>query len=227
MKKTLLFVLLASCAVFAQSQTFTVSYNNDAVANGDTLTLKAPANNEIQFNPIFRNNGAFNLICRIQGEKLNNTTTEIVSICTVVCKDGYLSVPFQFNGNSTYSDTQIDFDVPENAEPGLFKITIFDTAYPSTNAFFFVKVYNKNSTAIESADDAHSICAYPNPTSGTVTVEHNGGELVIYNMSGVAVREVVLGESAGTTQIDVSALPCGVYMYGLKGNRTMKKLVVR
>ena len=234
MKRILFFALLVSCMSFTQAQILTVSYNNAEVADGDTLSLIAPANNEIQFRPIFNNNEFFNIVCRIQGEKLNNTTSEITSICTVVCKDGYLSAPFPFPGNSTYDETVIDFDVPADAEMGLFKITIYDTANTDTRAYFFVKVYNKNAAGIADVHNNVYVAAYPNPTYGQARIDYisndGNGKLVVYNLSGVCVREMSLNAGQGSVSIDLSGLPSGVYVYGIKNDQngtTMKKLVVK
>ena len=234
MKKVLFISLLISCTIFAQAQTITVSYNDVDVADGDTLTLKAPANNEIQFRPTFQNNDFMNMVCRIQGEKLNNTTSEITSICTSVCKDGYLSAPFLFAGNSTYEETVIDFDVPADAPMGLFKITIYDTVNTNTRAFFFVKVFNKNSNGIAEAGQMVSLRAYPNPATSEVRIDYStnnsNSRLVVFNMTGNKVSETALAESEGSVRIDVSTISAGVYMYGIENNgkiSNIKKLVVK
>lgn len=235
MKKVLFIALLISCTIFAQAQTITVSYNDVDVADGDTLTLKAPANNEIQFTPAIHNNDLQAKVCKIQAEKLNNTTSEIWSICTgLLCMSGYSSAPFTIAGNSTYDDLHIDFDVPADAPMGLFKITIYDTVNTGTRAFFFVKVFNKNSNGIAEAGQSVSLRAYPNPATSEVRIDYStnnsNSRLVVFNMTGNKVSETALAESEGSVRIDISTLSAGVYMYGIENNgkiSNIKKLVVK
>ncbi len=236
MKKTLFFALLVSCISFAQAQTLSFSYNYQPVAEGDTVILQAGANNEFQFTPAIHNNELFNLVCIIECSKLNTTTSEIVSVCTgILCKDGYVSAPFQLAGNTTYSDTHIDFDVPADAAMGLFKITVYDTNNHNSQATMYVKMYNKNGNlGIAQSDNNVALTAYPNPATGEVTVDYSlsndHGTLVLYTMTGKMVLEQSLNASEGCVRLDVSTLPSGVYMYGIKNSNGLygiKKLVVK
>ena len=236
MKKALFFALLVSCISFSQAQVLSFSYNYETIADGDTVILQAQANNEFQFTPAIHNNDLFNLVCIIECSKLNTTTSEIVSVCTgMLCKDGYVSAPFQLAGNTTYSDTHIDFDVPADAEMGLFKITVYDTNNHNTQTTMYVKMYNKNGNlGIETNDNGTTFAAYPNPASDKVTVDYSIKEgnaaFVLYSMTGQTIRHTDLSSNEGRIELDVSTLPSGVYMYGIKaGNKTtnLKKLVVR
>jgi len=236
MKKALFFALLVSCISLTQAQILSFSYNGQNIAEGDTLTLKAASNNEFQFTPAICNDELFNLVCIIECSKLNNTTSEIVSVCTgLLCKDGYVSAPFALAGNTTYDETHIDFDVPADAEMGLFKITVYDTNNRNTQSTMYVKMYNKNGNAgIETSDNSTTFAAYPNPASDKVTVDYSIEEgnaaFVLYSMTGQTIRHTDLSSNEGRIELDVSTLPSGVYMYGIKaGNKTtnLKKLVVR
>ena len=236
MKKALFFALLVSCIGLAQGQQIlSFSYNDTPVAEGDTLTLKAASNNELQFAPKIRNDELFNLVCIIECSKLNNTSSEIVSVCTgVICKDGYISAPFDLAGNTTYNEAHIEFDVPADAPMGLFKIRVYDTAAPSTEATMYVKVYNKNSNVGIANASNITLAAYPNPATSEVTVSYDlkesNSSLVLYTVACKLVREIALNASEGSTRIDVSTLPSGIYMYGIKnsnGISGIKKLVVK
>lgn len=233
MKRVLTLALLISCISFAQAQTLTVSYNDAAVADGDTLTLTASSNDEIQFRPSFHNSWSSNLICRVQGERLNTTTVELWSICTgLLCVSGMQSAPFAIAAGSTYDDIHIDFMVPSDASMGLFKISVYDTLNTNTRAYFYVKVFPH--VGIAETEQSVSLNAYPNPAAGQVRVDYSAndgnGKLVVYNLAGVCVREMALGEGQGSVNIDLAGLPSGVYMYGIKNGQyssAMKKLVVK
>lgn len=233
MKKALLLALLVSCITFSQAQTLSFSYNYQTIAEGDTVILQAGANNEFQFKPTIHNNEFFNLICIVECEKLNTTSSEIVSVCTIVCKDGYVSVPFPIAGNSTYSDTDIEFDVPEDAPMGLFRVTVYDTNNRNSQATMYIKMYNKNgNVGIDELNSELTLTAYPNPASSLVTVNYSNADnhstLALYNMTGRKVREIALGNNEGSVQLDLSNLPAGIYMYGIESNNrisNLKKLI--
>lgn len=235
MKRILLSALLIGCVVFAQAQVLTVSYNGVDLQNGDTVSLKAGANDEIQFAPTVHNNGSSSRVCRFVAEKLNNTSTEIMSMCTgMLCMSGYSSAPFRVEGNSVYDEVHIDFIVPADAAPGLFKFSVYDTNIVSVSFDFYARVYNKNSVGIAEANQDCFVNAFPNPAVSTVNVSYSNAdansELVVYNMTGSVVREVSLNGSEGCMQVDVSSLPAGVYMYGIKSRANVygiKKLVVK
>lgn len=230
MKKALFFALLVSCISFSQAQILSFSYNYQTIAEGDTVILQAGANNEFQFTPAIRNDELFNLVCIIECSKLNNTTSEIVSVCTgLLCKDGYVSAPFALAGNTTYDETHIDFDVPADAEMGLFKITVYDTNNRNTQATMYVKMYNKNGNlGIAESGKTVNLAAYPNPATSEVAIDYsfdgNRGNLVVYAMDGKMARKVALDSKQGTIRLDVSTLPSGVYMYGIESNSGTNKL---
>lgn len=234
--KKIVFIAFAMLFSFGmRAQTITVSYNSEPVGTNDTLSLK-PEDDELEFKPFFTNNSMQSIVARIKVEKLNETTTNVWSICTgQLCVAGTQSAPFNIIAGMTYTDAHIDFSVPEDAPMGLFKVTVFDTNSPNNKAEFFVKMYNKNALLgiCDVAEEA-SFVAYPNPANGAVNVDYSlkshSGELRLYNMAGMCVKSVPLTNQEGCVHLDLTGLPTGVYMYGLcDGQRTggMKKLVVK
>ena len=84
---------------------------------------------------------------------------------------------------------------------------------------------------------AHSTLSnpLPNPASSQTTIHYslptgNQGKLVLYNLLGSKVRELPLHQQ-GSTTIDLSNIPAGVYMYSLvidgQNIQTKKLLVTR
>lgn len=234
MKKALLLALLISCIGAMQAQTLSFLYNGETVADGDTLSLQATARDEFEFAPAIRNNGTESRTCIIRCEKKNNTSTEIMSVCTgLLCKTGYTSAPFALQGETTYSEAHIDFLVPADAEMGLFKITVYDTLNTSESTSMFVKMYHNDHVGIAENSNNIALSVYPNPAVSNVCISYSHvdrGSLVLFSMTGKKVREISLNASEGSVSLDISALPSGIYMYGIEngnGLSGLKKLVVK
>ncbi|MBP5516021.1 MAG: T9SS type A sorting domain-containing protein [Bacteroidales bacterium] len=234
MKKLLFATLLIGLAVVANAQQLSISYQGNNVSETDTIQVKATGD-ELQLMPHFTNNQSQNITARILVEKLSTTETEVMSVCTgMLCMSGYQSAPFTINGNSTYEDTHIDFLVPTDAVPGLFKVTVYDTLHTLIQASFYAMVYNTNTTLGIAEAGTATVTAYPNPATSIANIAYamsdGNGTLTLYNPMGAAVREIALNDCEGTVQLNVSDLPAGVYMYTIRSGRNRvatKKLIVK
>ena len=234
MKKTLFLSLLMGLALFSQAQSFSISYNGETVGTNDTLQLIATGD-ELKLTPVFTNNNFVNFVCKVSVESLNSTTSFVSSICTGdYCREGNESAPFDFPGNTTISQVYVDFYVPEDAAPGLYRMTIFDTNNHNINASCYAMVYNTNTTL-----DAHpaeaflTTSCYPNPASDLVTITYNmnddNGRIIVTDLTGRIVIEQAVSGKQGTAEVSLEGLPKGMYLYGiLNSGRTsiMKKLIV-
>jgi len=78
----------------------------------------------------------------------------------------------------------------------------------------------------------HPVLVYPNPASATLTVEWGSAagitSIVITDVTGKAVVTTASDAGSKLTHIDISGLPEGMYMLGVKGSNIseMKKVVV-
>ncbi|MBO4307746.1 MAG: T9SS type A sorting domain-containing protein [Bacteroidales bacterium] len=232
MKRILFFSLLISFTFHLNAQSFGITYNGNAVANGDTVTIVS-TEEEFQFRPAFTNNSNSDVVARVTAEKLNNSEIEVSAICTDHCVPGNISYPFALPKDSTYNSIYIDFDLPQNSSEGIFKISIYDTVKTSTRSDFYVKIRRGNA-GIAQIDCNSTLRLYPNPATKSVNVEYSissdNGTLVIYSLTGVVVREKVLNSRQGNVSINVSDLPAGVYFYGIRSknwNSPIRKLVIR
>jgi hypothetical protein len=75
-----------------------------------------------------------------------------------------------------------------------------------------------------------SLRVFPNPTSGNITIAgiESGTALEVYNVLGARILQRQL--SSGQTQMDISTLPSGVYMFRLTdadGSSVVKKVIKR
>ena len=233
MKKVLFLSLLISCVCFAQAQKLKWYYDGQYIPNGDTISVGADKAGFV-FKPKIQNTEMGTRICRILIEPQNESEVVNTAVCAGnLCVSGNLSAPFALPGNSTYEEGYIDFDVPEGADPGLFLITVYDTEYVTVKAEFYASIYRRTA-AVAEAGNAMLVKALPNPAKGVVKIDYNAlnddAEVVVYDLKGVTVLRRAVSAGEGSVEIDLGALPCGVYLYGLKdGNNSgkLQKLLVR
>jgi hypothetical protein len=81
-------------------------------------------------------------------------------------------------------------------------------------------VYDCGTLGIEKPRPTAGLSLYPNPATESITVELppdiSRGEIRIYNTAGVLVKRL---KADPVTQIDISALPRGLYFIRLKNQR--------
>ena len=113
MKKYLFLALAISCALFAQAQTITVSYNGTSYSNNDTLKVKATSD-VLELYPTFRYDGDNEyIVARISNTKTNNSAIELTQVCTgLSCMVGMNSAPFRLYNGQDYSDCHFVFEMP-------------------------------------------------------------------------------------------------------------------
>ena len=230
MKKYLFLALAISCALFAQAQTITVSYNGTSYSNNDTLKVKATSD-VLELYPTFRYDGDNEyIVARISNTKTNNSAIELTQVCTgLSCMVGMNSAPFRLYNGQDYSDCHFVFEMPASQDLGIFKMTIRDTANSNISASIFISVETPTAGII-TANTKTTLSAYPNPVCDNVKINYTnaieGNTLIIADMSGRIVHTVTINATEGTLNIDVSNLPKAIYMYGITG-QTMKKMVVK
>ena len=111
---------------------------------------------------------------------------------------------------------------PESATPGTAAVrySVFNVANPADSVYFVI-VYNGVTGIQQNAIQPITLSnASPNPASTTFNMtfqlgKANEGQIVMYNMLGEKVREIVLTENEATAKVDVTTLTQGVYFCSL------------
>ena len=216
-----------SLALFAQAQ-LSISYNGQTLNNGDTLFLNVDEENDIVFAPTFYNSGHIALNCRFEAEDIVAPQSVVASMCTgIVCKTGYQSGEFTIEAESSYTDGHAEFYFPYENPSCLLKFSVYAVSDPSVKSHIYLQVGEL--LAIHDAGVTALLKAYPNPATNVLTVEtaETEGSVVIYNIMGDKVSTIDL-DGRNSIQVDVSALPSGIYLYGVRssnGQSAMKKFV--
>ncbi|MDY5969440.1 MAG: T9SS type A sorting domain-containing protein [Bacteroidales bacterium] len=238
MRKTLVFIALVCSVAFANAQKISFIYNGRAVEQGDTLTVKATAE-QIQDGMLGVNlNVRNNTDNTVSGQKVKcvpvgpNNSLTVASVCLGLCLPGDLSPEFTLAANTTSTDMLIvDFNIPSDMDNirNIFKLSAGDNAEAYDNsATIYIKAI-VGALAIAETAPTTILKAYPNPASGIVTIDYNmpqNGTLVVCNILGEVVKTVSLTAGEGNTRLNVADWPQGIYTYGIQGH-AMQKFVVR
>ena len=222
---------------FASAQSFEVRSNNRPVRYGDTVTANI-VDGECSYIFSFWYTGSGRIQTVIETELQNESNISVVSICAgTSCFGGAATNPFSVEDGIEYENSHVEFLIPENPIPALFKVRIYCTEDETINQVFYIKVLDPNvGINGELKTENGELSIYPNPASSMVTVVFKGermmptrtsADLTIVNMAGQVVKQYKAHEDVGAPiTFSVADLPKGVYNVML-GSGVSKKLVVK
>ena len=238
---------------FASAQSFEVRSNNRPVRYGDTVTANI-VDGECSYIFSFWYTGSGRIQTVIETELQNESNISVVSICAgTSCFGGAATNPFSVEDGIEYENSHVEFLIPENPIPALFKVRIYCTEDETINQVFYIKVLDPNvGINGELKTENGELSIYPNPASSMVTVDFKGermmptskaplelqilsADLTIVNMAGQVVKQYKAHEDVQSftgasdpapITFSVADLPKGVYNVML-GSGVSKKLVVK
>ena len=222
---------------FASAQSFEVRSNNRPVRYGDTVTANI-VDGECSYIFSFWYTGSGRIQTVIATELQNESNISVVSICAgTSCFGGAATNPFNVEDGIEYENSHVEFLIPENPIPALFKVRIYCTEDENIQQVFYIKVLDPNvGINGELKTENGELSIYPNPASSMVTVDFKGermmptrtsADLTIVNMAGQVVKRYNAHENVGAPiTFSVADLPKGVYNVIL-GSGVSKKLVVK
>jgi len=243
MKKVYLFLAILGISAPSFSQNLNVQifdYNGNDVTNGvyaiPQLHPSAPTT-DVKF--VLKNISAADMDVKVR----RNTLTMPAGYQNAIC---FGETCFPAESDTTGFEQLLTM----NALDSSFKVTIFNNdnttgdfsvvyyVYDINNPtqYVSVKVYFGNGLTAsigENTVESISVAAYPNPASGSVAIKHNltsDGQLMITDITGKTLKSIRLNANSQSTQVDISDLRAGVYIYSIQsGSKRIisKKLVVR
>lgn len=149
-----------------------------------------------------------------------NMPWEFGRLVEVVTSGGFMEMKFDFNNPAKNGVTVLNCQfIDETTEAVVYEFTIKLTVGPQS---------------IETPALNH-LKAYPNPASTDFYVNHDfssnvrNAQITLINILGVTVKEEQITNLTGTTHIDISALPAGIYFYAIKADGKVvetKKMII-
>ncbi|GGG48277.1 T9SS type A sorting domain-containing protein [Bizionia arctica] len=177
--------------------TLTGSVNN---TNGNDLTVYVSQTNTININGVLQAGGSTNFSAN---ERIFWATGDSNVVPVNLTDSQTLATPIDFSANPTYN-VWIGNGYADASNTGVWEnITI--TLYG----------VSENSISIsEVVSDAFSI--FPNPVNNVISISNGTGlkinKVGITDINGRSIKTIILGNSVGKSQIDVSELNAGVYL---------------
>ena len=138
-----------------------------------------------------------------------------------ITPDSYTSIPSQsfwpFNSNQWY--LMINLAIPQSGPNS-------NTVFPNQMEIDYVRVYQENTTSIESVSENENII-YPNPLNNYMVFKGKNLKYIrIYNIEGRLILDNILNQN---NTIDVEHFDSGMYLVELEdsfGVKTNKKVII-
>ena len=244
MKKVYLFLAVLGFSAPVFSQTFDVQlfdYSGNNLTNGVYAIPNVDASaSETDVKFIIQNNGSNPVTVRVMRENVQMPAGYTNSIC-------FGQLCFPASQDSPQQSITVN---PSGSRDSSFHGTFFNgqgttgdlcTTYRVFDAndesqYVTVRVYYGTcltAAVTENSIETINLSAYPNPASGSVLVKYNlasEGQLIITDITGKTMKNIRLNNGSNATQVDISDLRAGVYIYSIQaGNKRIisKKLIVR
>ncbi|HLG36035.1 MAG TPA: T9SS type A sorting domain-containing protein [Bacteroidia bacterium] len=153
------------------------------------------------------------------------TEAFVPSIANAVCGDTIRWV--NGNGTHTTASTTIPVGAASWNSPNLttagytYVVTVAGTynyvCHPLTGGHMNASIVVTCSVGIPSVAPGTISFAYPNPFSGSITIEEaaNADMLILYDMLGNKVKSVSLQQGQTKVEVDAAALTKGIYFYSI------------
>jgi len=226
MKRNLLLlsVMLFAGTVFSQ-MTLSLSDSSGSMANDDTRTYQLPASTETIYAYAFiTNNGATTMTVKVKKVELSLANGSTNTFCWGACfpPDVYVS-PISIDipaGGTNYFDFLTEYYPNATVGQSLIRYVFFDVNNPTDTVCFKV-LYSTFPMGIggETAGRAQLSAPYPNPSSEVVHFNYQSemadARLVVVNMLGTKVADLMFTVKEGKITLPVAKLPQGVYFASL------------
>lgn len=242
MKKFFLFIYLVGIAAYFGYSQMSLSLvdSTGPLANNATIhKYGTPADDEVVAYVYVRNNSANPIPVVVKKVIIDTVPGTINMFCWGLCfgSNVYTSPnPISVLPGRTDSLNFSGHYVPNMISgTSAIRYVFFSRSDPNDSVCVNI-VYSAFPVGVETlSEKAEFSNAYPNPANNSTSINYSlpvssSGSVIIRNLLGVVVKEVMLNQSAGKVSVFTGDLSDGVYFYSLKMNGmtdTTKKLIIR
>jgi len=243
MKKAILFFAALFITGFAFSQSLSLSNNEGNILPGSTVYILGDPSDaliRVELN-VTNNTGAdLNVLAKKVIAPGDTVAGSDNTFCWGVCFPPFVYEspnPVTILAGQTYPE--FDGDYSPDYHPGKSKIMyVFFLEDNRDDSVAVMVEYNASSTGLddELLSQVTFSRAYPNPANSKVSIDYalpteiSSARVVISNLLGSKVKDVMVSGQNGRLEISVDNLPDGIYFYSLAANDQLlltRKFVVK
>ena len=240
MKKIILsFTMVALGFLAAKAQSLMLHDSGGNNIGGTTVNVNtADVNSQVAYHAEVHNMAGVAKNVKVKRYRVSVQPLAFGDFCWTACYDPSVDLsPLGISlAAGTTNDTSFIAHYTPNGEVGTstYKFTFFDAANPNDSVSFTLN-FNIAVGINEAQANATVSNMYPNPASTFVSMKYDVNEyaktakIVVFDMLGKMVKELVLDEKQGVAKLNVSDLNSGVYFYSFLVDEKAiitKKLVV-
>ena len=240
MKKILSVLAFVAIAAMVNAQSFTLTHEGAAVAEGNTIALTtsscgSPAFEDALLDLVLVNTDTEDGHWTLQTETPAGNTFSVSAVCGNMCQPNVTQSNVDVPAGETKNGLSVHFAIPTTVTNGTsenFTVKLYNRTTSAVDLTFSVVLTYNASAGITEATVATINNAYPNPAISNVTIGYaveGSAQFVVTDIAGRQVMEQTISGN-GTLNLNVENFHRGVYLYGIRqGNKqfAMKKLVVR
>lgn len=238
-KQILLFILLLSgIAGYAQGIAI-IDMNGNDVTDGNFRPWQLYPNQEVGTHFQIVNTSAFDTDISLKITSLTLPQGWAKSLCLIQCWPDNPPVNFSYNifSGDTASDDLIMNITAGNSTAEAFEYIVGVTNFATGDTLATVRMYGDAQTAsVEAVKATESKLSFsPNPSNGLVNILYSTGlsknsKVVVRDLTGRSIISQPLTGTQGTSSIDLSNQPAGIYLISMvNGGTTIstQKLILR
>jgi hypothetical protein len=228
MKKTLLFItLITLVSLNINAQSIKLLKSDGSAITDEYLVVSVEADEALVEVPVLvKNLTGSDLEVMVKKYELDLVSGTEAYFCWDICYPNTASVSTDFITASA-NDTIKDFsgDYKTEGKTGISKVmyTFFKNKEETDSASVTIE-YNIVGVGINDINEIkHSISCYPNPVSDNLFFEYNlepssKGEILIFDLTGRKVKQERIASSENNSQMNVSDLNPGIYLWTIEVN---------
>jgi len=237
---TYIIMFIGLVASGATGQSLELSWSGGPIANGATIDVSLNINAMVEVHVNLHNVSSVAVEAKVRKEDVyivpgSGDTYCIGGSCypgTVPVSNGSVVIP------PAGTDTTFTGDYYPSGNPGtsMIRYTFFSVTDPNDTVSLFIRYTGAVSVPWLETRKPELSNPYPNPASDRVYFDYKyvGFEtplyLIIRDMTGRLVREVVVPAGSGTLEIDLSGITPGIHFYSLVHAQKViqtRKLVIK
>jgi hypothetical protein len=240
MKNLFLSAILVCFTMFAFAQSLEIWHDDELVPDESIVIIEGdPSQTELMIEASIKNTSSTALDVLVRKFEVEVIGGSVNTFCWGLCFPPFVFEspnPLNIGAGASLDEFSGHYNPNLNAGITIMRYTFFDMNNPADSVCFYAHFFASTVGVEEMGANNLTVSnAYPNPAASQTSFDYvlpqsaSNASIVIRNLLGAVVKEVVLTDRSGKATINVSDLNDGVYFYSIiVNNETIetKRLIV-